>query len=86
MARFEKRFSGKDNAGLRKAVRAQVDAFEDGLTTHFAAEESGCLARRIARIAKSRGEAVLALKRTIALTAQGVRTLEEVAKDYDEKS
>jgi hypothetical protein len=70
MARYEQRFGGKDNAGLRKLIRKIVRDFDAGET-----EGTGW---------SSRGEAVLkAVPTSVSLTAAGQFTLEQVAADYD---
>lgn len=61
MAKFEKRFEGRDNAGLRAKIRAIV-------------YEKSC--------GPLNEQAVLSLRRTVALTASGEATLRQVALDY----
>jgi len=60
-SRYEKRFEGKDNAGLRAQIR------EATLGTRCGAANAA---------------AVRALAGTVALTASGQATLEQVAADY----
>lgn len=59
--KYEARFTGKDNAGLRKAIR-------DSVSGH--------------RCGNANAAAVMSLARTVALTAGGLATLEQVAADY----
>lgn len=61
MAKFEKRFEGKSNAGLRAKIREAVVGGRCGIANE---------------------KSVLALGRTIALTASGQATLQQVAADY----
>lgn len=59
--KFELRFEGKSNAGLRKQIREAVSGHRCG---------------------DANAKSVLALDRTVALSASGRATLESVAEDY----
>jgi hypothetical protein len=61
MPKFDRRFQGPDNAGLREKIREAAGRGSCGV---------------------SKAKAVLVLARTVALTTQGQKTLEEVANDY----
>jgi len=66
MPRFEKTFQGKDNAGIRRKIRACVKSHADGKYS----------------IGVSVGEAILGLSHSIAFTPMGFSKLQECAADY----
>jgi hypothetical protein len=66
-AKFEARFEGRDNAGLRDLIRGAVRVASNDPSVH-----------RPARI----HDAVMGVARYVALTASGNATLRAVADDY----